>query len=114
MQLFLSAWILAFVVAVTPAAAGNLAIDDLLGRWCGDTTSYTFTRSKLIVEFYSGQPDRILDIDRLETSETWINVFWKPPYVNTIFSRFSPDKREMFQDANTSGDRGPERRFRRC
>jgi hypothetical protein len=97
----------------TPAAAQNLTIDKLLGRWCGTESDYTFTRDRLIVEFPDKGPSRTLEIARVETSNTWIDVYWKPSG-NTVFTDFSADGREMAQAQNTEGDMGPRRPFKRC
>jgi hypothetical protein len=101
------------VSASTPAAARDLTIEDLLGRWCGDTTNYRFSRDRLTVSFHNGGNSRVLEIERVDGTEEWIDVHWIGAG-NTVFTDFSDDKRVMYQAANTSGDNGPRRRFRRC
>ena len=101
------------VSASTPAAARDLTIEDILGRWCGDTTNYQFARDRLTVTFHNGSPRRVLTIERVEGSPDWLDVHWENAG-NTVFTDFSDDKRVMHQAANTSGDNGPRRRFRRC
>ena len=102
------------LLASTPATAQDLKIDDLVGRWCGESSNYIFTRSALTVKFFDGRRDVVWKIDRVETSPDWINVIWKPPRGNTVFTEFSKDRNSMAQAQNTSGDMGPRRPYRRC
>jgi len=103
---------------VSQAAAEKVSVEDLLGKWCGETSNYTFSRKSLTVMFHAGG-QRVLEVDRFETGEGWINVFWKEKRAdglvsNTVFTEFSPDRNVMHQSANKEGDMGPKRRFRRC
>ncbi len=99
-------------LVVTPTAAADLSIKSLLGRWCGSTKDYTFTRTRLTVTMHGGGTG-IYEIAKVEASPEWINVFWKGKG-NTVFWKFSADRRQMFQHANETGDMGPEREFHRC
>jgi hypothetical protein len=104
-------------IALTPisAAAADLSVEDLLGRWCGTITDYTFTSTRLTVKFHDGRQGKILGIKEMSATDEWIDVKWKPPYGgNTVFWKFSTDKRQMFQEANDAGDKGPEHEFHRC
>jgi hypothetical protein len=100
----------ALALVADQSNARVLSTDDLMGRWCGDTSTYTFTPTELTVTFKRGEP-RVLHIKSIELDESSINVFWVEAG-NTIFSHFEKDT--MVQDANTSGDKGPVRNFRRC
>ena len=101
------------LLSIPQALSQDLSLDDLLGRWCGSESDYTFTESKLVVSFHNGQPERTLEIQRVESTPRDIEVIWEPPYKNTIFEKFTPDKRSMRQAATRDGS-GPVRFFRRC
>src|ERR1700685_1581095 len=73
--------------------AEALSTDNLMGRWCGDTSTYTFTPTELTVTFKRGEP-RVLHIKSIEVDESFINVFWVEAG-NTIFSHF--EKNAMIQ-----------------
>lgn len=95
-----------------------LTADVLLGRWCGETTNYTFSGTELRVDFHNGG-SRVLRIDHIKTGDTWVDVHWvgkrdDGSSNNTVFSEFSADRNVMFQAANVGGDKGPRRRFWRC
>jgi hypothetical protein len=105
---------LAIVTLSNGASAADLAIDDLLGRWCqGDGITYTFTRTELNVGFTNGTR-RTLKIAKTEADKNQINIIWVPikPDNNTWYE-LTADKR-LIQLANTTGDHGPRREFRRC
>jgi len=109
------AMLLAFavVVAASEGNAQNLSTQSLMGRWCGDTTAYTFTPDQLVVTFFDGHPQRILRIQTINIGDDWIEVIWDPrDGQNTVFNEFSGDR--MAQQQQTAGDKGPRREFRRC
>jgi hypothetical protein len=91
--------------------ARSLSYEDILGKWCGDSSTYTFDREKLTVRLYSGGQN-VLWVLRHESSATWLNILWRPPHVNTVFE-FSPDHQTIVQPATRDG-KGPRRVFRRC
>lgn len=92
--------------------AEPIVFEDILGKWCGEITNYVFTREKLTVYFHSGGT-RELRIQKINPGTTWLDLHWRESG-NTVFGDFTPDKNVMFQFANTTGDKGPRRRFRRC
>ena len=107
------------MLAIAPSAiaAEDLSINTLLGRWCGPTADYTFSRTELRVALHNKNRTLthgpVLVIQDVETGDGWINVKWKNAG-NTVFWKFSDDGKQMFQHANESGDHGPEQRFHRC
>lgn len=115
----------ATVAGVLLAASSSLALaegavefKDIEGKWCGDLTNYHFSRSRLRVTFHSGRDDRVLAIEKIntgvdKTNNGWIEFIWEGKG-NTVFADFSPNKREMVQQANVGGDNGPRRVFKRC
>jgi hypothetical protein len=112
--------LLAFaMLAMAPhaAAAKDLSIENLLGRWCGPTADYTFSRTELRVVPHNKQRTLthgpVLVIDDVEVGDGWINVKWKNAG-NTVFWKFSNDGRQMYQHANEEGDHGPQMKFHRC
>jgi hypothetical protein len=96
-----------------PAAAANLATDDLLGRWCGAAADYTFTRTQLTVRHHDGSPDVVVNIARQELNNGSIIVTWVGGVGQTEFWHFALDRRGMYQRASEKGDL-PEREFPRC
>ncbi|SRR5579883_2976368 len=123
MQILRAAWKVGFAALLAlqvsaSAEARNLTIEDLLGRWCGDVTNYTFTYTQLNVVRLDGQGLKhgpVLLIAKVEGTPTQIDVHWTPvkPGNFTRF-QFSPDKRQLIQVAQTEGDKGPRRVFNRC
>jgi hypothetical protein len=114
MRLFLFA--LAIVTLISRAAsAADVAMDDLLGRWCqSDGMTYTFTRSELNVGFTNGTK-RTLKIAKIEVDKSQINIMWMPVKLdNNTWYELTADRRLLIQLANTTGDHGPRREFRRC
>ncbi len=99
-------------------AARDVTIGDLVGRWCGDKTNYTFSRTDMIVTpLGSSQlthPPH-WDIDKVEAKDNQIQVFWKPakPGNSTAFE-LSGNRRTLTQLPQTEGDKGPRRVFHRC
>ena len=104
---------LALVAMAASAQAAKLNEDDILGKWCGETTNYVFTRDRLTVTWHDNNNRRVLRIRKMEFSEDWVDITWTDGG-NTVFGEFSADGRRMAQQANTHGDRGPHRAFRRC
>jgi len=109
------------LLALSPlqAMAQRLPAGLLLGKWCGETADYVFTRQKLTVLKTDGST-RVLLIARIVTGPDWISVYWQDmPQVNgvdanTLFEHFSPDRQTMNQARQNIGDKGPLRIFRRC
>src|SRR5262249_14426024 len=100
-------------MAASEANADTLSADTLMGRWCGDTTAYTFTQDKLVVTFFSDGGQRTLRIKKINVGDDWIEVVWDPrDGGNTVFGEFTGDR--MAQQPNTEGDMGPRREFHRC
>lgn len=104
---------LALLAAATGAQAAALSADDILGKWCGETTNYVFARNALTVTWHDRNDRRVLGIRKYDFSEEWINVIFDDG-ANTVFAEFSADGRRMAQQPNTHGDKGPRRPFRRC
>jgi len=100
------------------AAARDISIGDIVGRWCGDRSNYTFSRSDMIVTPKGGakltHPPHWL-IDKVESDGNRIEVFWKParPGNSTAFE-LSGNKRDLVQQPQSEGDKGPRRAFHRC
>jgi hypothetical protein len=102
------------------AQADTLSVDDLLGRWCGVTTDYEFTRERLTVHVHQGG-DRVLPVRSFDVRGDEIKVYWdikRPDLpqddIATVFYDFDAAHRTMAQKANTSGDLGPRIPFHRC
>ncbi len=110
---------LLFSTDVTPARAeGAVEFKDIEGKWCGEISNYRFTRSKLTVDFHSDRDDRVMLIKKINTGidkdqNGWIELQWEEGG-NTVFADFTSDKRQMAQQANVGGDKGPKRIFKRC
>ena len=87
------------------------AANDLMGRWCGETTDYVFTRKDLTVTFHDDKSKRVLKItDIVLRDGAWLNVMWG----KDSDTGFEFDSGKLIQRPNTSGDMGPRRVFRRC
>lgn len=100
------------------AVARDIAIGDIVGRWCGDRINYTFSRTDMLVTVLDNrdlkhQPHWL--IDKVEAKGNRIEVFWKPagPGNSTAFE-LSGNKRTLVQQPQTEGDKGPRRVFHRC
>jgi hypothetical protein len=109
---------LAVVMLTASPAAADLSIDDLVGRWCGDTSQYEFTRTQLNVTLLDGATPKhgpVLEILRVDVKPGEIDVVWKPdrPGNSTGF-KLSPDKQQLIQQSQSEGDKGPKRIFKRC
>jgi hypothetical protein len=100
------------------AAARDISIGDIVGRWCGDQSNYTFSRTDMIV---TAKGDTTLThpphwfIDKVEATGNRIEVFWKParPGNSTAFE-LAGNKRTLVQLPQSEGDKGPRRVFHRC
>jgi hypothetical protein len=107
-----------FFLVAQPTWADDVELDDILGRWCSDTSTYTFSRTQLAVTLNSGQRPKhgpVLKIAGVTADGDHINVQWMPvkPGNSTDFE-LSENRRELVQQAQTKGDKGPRRVFRRC
>ncbi|MBX3514913.1 MAG: hypothetical protein KF826_08120 [Xanthobacteraceae bacterium] len=109
---FAVSFAVAFAQGGAPVGNRSQPIEALLGRWCSSFGTYTFTETKLVVAFNNGTPSRTLEVLEVRQLNNAIDVRWKPPYVNTVFSNFSSDNQTMEQPPTTDG--GPLRKFRRC
>jgi hypothetical protein len=100
------------------AAARDITIGDIVGRWCGDQSNYTFSRTDMMVTPVGANrlthPPHWL-IDKVEANGNRIEVFWKParPGNSTDFE-LGGDRRSLIQQPQTEGDKGPRRVFHRC
>ena len=91
-------------------------MDDLIGRWCGDTANYTFDNKKLTVKFSNGQ-DRVLEISKVTPDGQGLKVWWVgPPKADGSDNAtvFDIDRDVLVQRQNGGGDKGPRREFHRC
>ncbi len=104
---------LSFPLLSKPCRAETINFERIEGRWCGEVTDYKFTRKQLTVTFHQDGTHRVLDVERIEPGDGWINFIWKSGG-NTVFSEFMRDGKSMAQDANKGGDKGPRREFKRC
>jgi hypothetical protein len=108
------------IITLAPwsAAAADLSINDLIGRWCGSESNYTFTPTQLFVVRLDGKNLKngpVLKIAKVEGNANEIQVMWSPlkPGNSTSFE-LTADKRQLIQVPETKGDKGPRREFRRC
>jgi hypothetical protein len=99
-----------------PTAAAGIEFDDVIGRWCGDITEYTFSRTQLNVRWFKDNSKRTLMIDIEKPDDQTIAIYWLPkkPEGNLTWFSLSDDKRALIQEPQTKGDKGPRRKFRRC
>jgi hypothetical protein len=98
------------------AAASALSERNLIGKWCGDGYSYTFTHTELTVQFTNNTPTRRFKIVDYAVDEDGIimrveYISDKGKQVHTDFNEFSEDGRFMAQQKSGVG---PRRTFRRC
>jgi hypothetical protein len=93
--------------------AAALSFDDIVGKWCGSVSSYTFTQSRLIVVLYADNSRREYKVDDYQYEDDAITVNWQRDgdKLFTKFSEFSRDDKFMAQQPN---DAGPRREFKRC
>jgi hypothetical protein len=100
------------------AAAKDITIGDIVGRWCGEHSNYTFSRTDMVVTPVGNwqlthAPHWV--IDKVETTGNQIEVFWKPARAgNSTAFELSGDRRTLVQQPQTEGDKGPRRAFHRC
>ncbi len=114
MRAWLVCGLVLLALAAMPVSAADLSIENLSGRWCQPGVgNYTFTRTRLTVARDDGAT-KVLEIASVKAGPDSINVIWKETGQGTVFYKFSPDGRQMFQKANTGGMMGPERAFHRC
>jgi len=96
----------------------DVSIDDMIGRWCGEHSNYTFSRTDMVVTPVGNwklthAPHWV--IDRVETDGSQIEVFWKPPKPgNSTAFELHDDGETLIQLPQTEGDKGPRRVFHRC
>lgn len=108
---------IAFLVAILSAAlvveASALSFKNIAGKWCGETTNYTFSRNSLVVTFHNGSPTRNFKVTSYEYIGDMVKMHWinKSEETYTDFSEFSADGRTMAQKKNEAGPRRP---FQRC
>lgn len=100
------------------AAARDITIGDIVGRWCGDQLIYTFSRTDMIVTPLGNRslkhPPHWL-IDKVEPGGNRIVVYWKPADAgNSTAFELSGNKRTLVQQPQSEGDKGPRRVFHRC
>ena len=110
---------MAFVVAAAMAAwslaaaqpANALDYDDIAGKWCGETTTYTFERRTLRVYWPSDGARKSFTVTEYAYDDDEITVHWRKDgeTVFTVFGNFRGDR--MVQKPNENGPRRP---FRRC
>lgn len=96
----------------------DVSINDVIGRWCGEHSNYTFSHTDMVVTAVGNwklthAPHWV--IDRVETNGNQIEVFWKParPGNSTAFE-LHDDGDTLIQLPQTEGDKGPRRVFHRC
>ena len=109
---------LIFVLTIAALALGGgrafaLTFDDIAGRWCGSVSSYTFSRSTLIVVLYGDKSRREYPVDSYQYEGDVITVNWQRDgeKLFTKFGEFNFDAHTMVQLRN---DAGPRREFRKC
>ena len=108
----------AVIVLTHPAAAAELTLNDLLGKWCGSESNYTFIRSELRIVRLDGRnlnKGPVLKILKSENrANGGIEIYWVPdkPGNSTAFQ--VSVKGELIELAQTEGDKGPTRVFHRC
>jgi hypothetical protein len=109
---------LAVIILTASPAAADLSIDDLVGRWCGDTSQYKFTRTQLNVTLLNGKKPKhgpVLEILRVDVKADKIELSWKPDRRgNSTAFKLSTDKQQLIQQSESEGDKGPKRIFKRC
>lgn len=100
------------------ARAEDVELADIKGRWCSDTSDYTFSSTQLHVVLHSGKTPKhgnYLKIAGTDVNGDRITVKWKPekPGNSTEFE-LSKNRRELVQLPQSEGDKGPRRVFHRC
>jgi hypothetical protein len=95
------------------ATVEKLTYRDILGDWCGDDSTYHFSRTELRVSFAHETVERVLEIRRYEFSEEWVNVVFRPAG-HVVFAEFSLDGQRMALQPKIDEDNGLRREFHRC
>ncbi len=100
------------------APVADVTIDDMVGRWCGEHSNYTFSRTDMVVTPLGNWQLTHAPhwtIDRVAADGNQIEVFWKPakPGNSTAFE-LRDDGDTLIQLPQTAGDKGPRRVFHRC
>jgi hypothetical protein len=113
MSIIRTAFLVAILSAALVAEASALSFKNIAGKWCGDITSYQFSRDALTVRFFNGSPTRKFKVTSYEYLGATVKMHWvnKGEKLFTDFSEFSADGRTMAQQKS---DAGPRRPFRRC
>jgi hypothetical protein len=99
------------------AAAADLTLDDILGRWCSKDGNYTFTATELDVDPPKKRNlahGRVLKIFKVLGRPDYILIYWSDKPDDYTKLTLSGDKSQLIQPKQTGGDNGPERIFRRC
>ena len=99
------------------AAAIDLTLDDILGRWCSKDGNYTFTATELNVDPPKKRNlthGRVLKIFKVLGGPDYILIYWSDKPDDYTKLTLSGDKNQLIQPKQTGGDNGPERIFRRC
>ena len=108
--------VLALTALLVPGAAMSrtIAKTDIFGKWCGGVANYLIAEEALVVEL-KDRTTKTFPIKAFTiVDDTWVNVAWiRDHEVKGTNFKIDPDG-QLVQAANTSGDRGPERHFRRC
>lgn len=102
------------LLASRAAMSRTIAKTDIYGKWCGGVANYRIAEEALVVEL-KDRTTKTFPIKRFTiVDETWINVQWIRDH-EVKGTNFKIDRDgDLVQAANTSGDMGPERHFRRC
>src|SRR5271169_5803919 len=102
--------------------AADVAIEDILGRWCvSDSGNFnTFSQTQLLVESPKGWK-RTFGISKIEVNKDQITFYWTPYKSGSSTAyKLSDDKRTLIQLPNVDengkaiGDKGPRRELHRC
>jgi hypothetical protein len=96
------------------AAATDLTLDDILGRWCSKDGNYTFTATELNVDPPKKRNlthGRVLKIFKVLGGPDYILIYWSDKPDDYTKLTLSGDKNQLIQPKQTGGDNGPERIF---
>jgi hypothetical protein len=101
------------LLAGSSGAASALAFKDIAGKWCGETSNYTFNRDTLVVVFHNGSPTKRFTVAGYEYLDGIVKMHWlkDDKALFTDFSEFSANGRTMAQVKSDVGSRRP---FHRC
>ncbi len=110
MALLVSAALATLSLAISQAAKA-LEFEDIQGKWCGETTTYTFERRALRVYWPSDGARKTFRVSKYDYEDDEITVHWEKDG-ETVFTAFGNFRGErMVQKPNENGPRRP---FRRC